>query len=235
MNLYYLALSLVNAHHRPISTLPAMLQLLREHRPTVKRVLPCLQSLQWRIPYPGMPCALSLCSLTKCYIGLSHEWRHVNRLWAKHLRDKLNKCLKLFFTVGAAPALMSDLIEIWEQHGEKSVLTGCVQDMSDSSQNNKRAAEMASFKVAHALLDHTPSALGTAMHAGVATLAEGHLSAFVDAPHEAPACPTNRIARPAFVHSVLLYNTIAVCKGHELGMREYVRTINKHGYTAPTR
>jgi hypothetical protein len=127
---------------------------------------------------------------------------------------------------------MSDLIALWEGHGEKSGLTGCVQDMSDSSQNNKRAAEMASFKVAHALLDHTPSALGTAVHV---TMAASHLSAFVDSPDEFPASPASRIAKLSFVHTMLMFHTIAVIRGHEYDLTPHVHTVNKHGYAAPTR
>ena len=62
---------------------------------------------------------------------------------------------------------MSHLIVLWELKGADSGLSGCVQDMSDSSQNNKRAAEMASLTVAHAVINNTPSALSTAVHVSV--------------------------------------------------------------------
>ena len=69
------------------------------------------------------------------------------RKQARHLRDKHGKLLLVYFFKIAAPALLADLVLLYEQVGVPSGLTGCVQDMSDSSQNNRRAEEMASLKV----------------------------------------------------------------------------------------
>lgn len=66
---------------------------------------------------------------------------------AKHLRDKLGKLLIFAFVDGAGPAVLTDLMLLFHKAGMKSGLSGSVLDMSDSSQNNKRAQEMASVKV----------------------------------------------------------------------------------------
>lgn len=51
------------------------------------------------------------------------------------------------FAQAASPALLADLVLLYEQQGMHSGLSGSVLDMSDSSQNNRRAAEMASVHV----------------------------------------------------------------------------------------
>lgn len=66
---------------------------------------------------------------------------------ARHLRDKHGKLILTGFKPVAAPALLADLVMLFEQIGAKSSLTGSVVDMSDSSQNNQRADEMASLQV----------------------------------------------------------------------------------------
>jgi hypothetical protein len=109
---------------------------------------------------------MSYCAVT--FIGLSKDWRHDNRLMASHLRGKPQNLLITCFLPNSAPALLTDLILLEEQEGNRSGLFGSVLDTSDSSQNNKRAAEMLSFEVEDALLEHMPGALGTAVHVLVA-------------------------------------------------------------------
>lgn len=70
-------------------------------------------------------------------------------LHGKHLRDKLLKLLVLGFVPGIGPALLTDLMLLFEMLGMASGLSGALLDMSNSSQNNKRCQEMASIKVRH--------------------------------------------------------------------------------------
>jgi hypothetical protein len=126
---------------------------------------------------------------------------------ASHLRDKPQKLEITCFLPNSAPALLTDLILLEEQEGNRSGLCGSVLDMSDSSLNNKRAAEMSSFEVTHALLEHMPGALGTAVHVLVAAT---HRTAFADDHDSAPCSPMTRIAKAAFVFTFMTCHTIAI-------------------------
>lgn len=53
----------------------------------------------------------------------------------------------LGFAPSIGPALLTDLMLLFDKLGMKSGLSGSVLDMPDSSQNNKREQEMASVKV----------------------------------------------------------------------------------------
>lgn len=66
---------------------------------------------------------------------------------AKHLRDKVLKLIVLGFIDGIGPAMLSDLMMLFDLLGTESGLTGSVLDMTNSTQNNLRAQEMASCQV----------------------------------------------------------------------------------------
>jgi hypothetical protein len=139
-----------------------------------------------------------------------------------------------FSLPNTASALLTDLILLEEQEGSRSGLCGSVLDMSDSNQNNKRAAEMSSFAVADALLEHMPGALGTAVHVIVAAT---HRTTFADDHNSSPMA---RISKAAFVFTLMTFHTIAHVHGHDADrysppVSRFGHTVAVHGYTAPTR
>jgi hypothetical protein len=216
---------------------------------------------QWRVPYRGLPYAMLRCQTTGSLIGVSHEWRHTCRIMvrirttphcrvlsgqeliqnaanrtcvqAKHLKDKLDKLIHTVMLPHACPALLADLLLLRLQLGTASGLSGCVLDMSDSSQNNRRAEEMASFTVAHAFLRHMPAALGNAVHV---LLAAAHRS-LPGHPTHTPHLACTRLAYLSFVHTYLAVNAIALHEGHQPSYKiwHHARAVARHGYTAPTR
>jgi hypothetical protein len=153
---------------------------------------------------------------------------------ASHLCDKPQKLVITCFLPSSPPALLTDLILLEEQEGNRSGLCGSVLDMSDSSQNNKRAAEMSSFEIADALLEHMPGALSTAVHVLVAAT---HRTAYNH--DSAPCSPMNCVAKAAFVFTFMTHHTIAIVNGHDAGrysppVSSFEHTVAFHGCKVPT-
>lgn len=72
----------------------------------------------------------------------------------KHLREKASKLIRWGFTKGIGPAVLTDFILLFEKMGTESGMTGTSIDITDSSQNNKRAQECASLQVILQLSSH---------------------------------------------------------------------------------
>lgn len=161
----------------------------------------------------------------------------------KHLRDKLVKLLVMGFVPGIGPALLTDLMLLFEILGIESGISGAVLDVSNSSQNNKRCQEIASIKVSRHLLFlyhlrdvvvhsagsrtvdvyetwHIQVCLALLQHLpgalGTAVhvlISAAHLAAFCDDPDKAPFSPMTRLALCAFAHTFLVFQTVAMSHG----------------------
>lgn len=168
-------------------------------------------------------------------LSVSPEWRHLNRLDAKHLRDKPNKLIVTAWCAGAGPALLTDIIFAQRHLPPKvSGVSGLVTDLSDSSQNNKRAAEMASFTLARALATAVPMAQGTAVHVFFSAC---KLHAFKDQPSEAigqpapaPLSPYARIVLVMLNCTFHTYAALAVMQSRLFSAHPF--NIAVHGYTS---
>ena len=159
-------------------------------------------------------------------------------LQSKHLRDKLGKLLRIGWTAVIGPPLLADLQIVYRMLGRDSGIDGSVLDMSNSSQNNKRSDQMASFQTAMSLLEHVPMSKGTA---AFVTLSAAHLSAFRDIEGAPPLSPHARVALEFFVHTVHVYLVLAVSKATiplspgAAALSRFPHTLQAHGFTAPTR
>ena len=172
--------------------------------------------------------------ICKCVKGQSQASARVQ---IKTLHDRLSKLLVLGFEADIGPAQLTDYVILLRSVGsEVSGLSSSVTDQTDSTQNNRRAGEFASFKVVHALLTHVPQSGGSALFSLVTA---AYLAAWKDAEGFPPMLPQTRVAHLAFVHCFLTFHTIAIISGHiEIdGQRvsQYQHTVRMHGFASQTR
>ena len=155
----------------------------------------------------------------------------------KTLHDRLNKLLVLGFEADIGPAQLTDYVVLLRLVGsEVSGLSSSVTDQTDSTQNNRRAGEFASFKVVHALLTHVPQSRGSALFSLVTA---AYLTAWKDREGLPPLLPHTRVAHLAFVHCFLTFHTIAIINGHkevdDQRVSRFQHTVRMHGFASQTR
>lgn len=90
------------------------------------------------------------------------------------------------------------------------------------------------LQVAFNLLRKIPGAYGSAMHAAISA---AQLRIFVDEEGKEPLSPFSRIALAAFAYCMVVFQSLAICMGHETTppVTQYKLTLAANGLTAPTR
>lgn len=189
------------------------------------------------VPYPGFPWAVNAGMVADRLMGVSADWRHLCRLFANHVHDKFHKKIMLCFTRTSTVVLLTDMI-VAQRALPQSVtgVDGTMTDMSSSTQNNKRAEQMASFQFAIAIAKHVPMAQVSAVHV---MLAATHLRAFKDMHGLPPYSPRARLVLIMFCNVIHVYAALAVGytkpKSSVSLVSQYPLSLQVNGYSSQTR